>query len=76
MSCYLRHLKDRFPEFGIDETDKKQKKAFDLAIRAALGMPEAHCLEVWKALKPVINDENLWAKVRLEMKNQHYEKSY
>lgn len=68
MSCYLRHLKDKFPEFGIDETDKKQKKAFDLAIRAALGIPEAHCPEVWKALKPVMNDEKLWARVRMQLK--------
>ncbi|NTU61540.1 MAG: hypothetical protein HGA95_04365 [Caldiserica bacterium] len=67
MSCYLRHVKPMYPEFGVDGEDKVQKKALDNAIRQELGMVDNHCPEVWAALKPKMNDLEFWNRIKAKI---------
>ena len=51
MSCYLRQMHSLFDTIGL-EYDKPNRKRVDAAIREILGTPaEAHCPEVWAAIK-------------------------
>jgi hypothetical protein len=55
MSCYIHHLTGLFAEAGL-EYDKANRKAADERIRALIGLPDAHCPEVWRAVKPMLAD--------------------
>jgi hypothetical protein len=47
MSCYKRQLKEFLP----DAPTPTDKRALDRAVRKYLEMEEAHCPEVWAAVK-------------------------
>jgi hypothetical protein len=47
MSCYTRHLEELLPP----SPTSADKRALDGAVRMYLGMPDAHCPEVWAAMK-------------------------
>ncbi len=47
MSCYTRHLEELLPP----NPTSADKRTLDGAVRVYLGMPEAHCPEVWAAVK-------------------------
>ena len=67
MSCYLRQVKPKFEELGVDGEDKAQKKALDVAIKTELDMAGFPCNQVWAVLKPMMNDEEFWKKIRVRM---------
>ena len=51
MTCYQRHLGSLFESLGL-EYDKANRRRVDSAIREALKVAEdAHCPEVWSAIK-------------------------
>ncbi|NTW28336.1 MAG: hypothetical protein HGA39_03095 [Coriobacteriia bacterium] len=51
MSCYLRSMHWLFEALDL-EYDKPSRKRVDAAIREVLGSPaDAHCPEVWAAIK-------------------------
>jgi len=56
MSCYVKHLQGLFAELGLDIDDKDSRKKVDLAVRKAVGMPDAHCPEVWAKVKEMGKD--------------------
>lgn len=57
MSCYMRQMHWMFDALGL-EYDKANRKRADLAIREILEMPDdAHCPEVWAAIKALTDDE-------------------
>ena len=47
MSCYTRHLADLMPAGPRPDA----RRRLDQAVRAAVGMPDADCPDVWKAVK-------------------------
>jgi hypothetical protein len=55
MSCYVHNLADLFAEAGVENTKQSRKRA-DGVVRAALGMPDAHCPEIWRELKVWLQD--------------------
>ncbi len=58
MSCYLRHLKDLFEEYGIKITPAN-RKLVDGAIHSIMGTGDTDCPATWKKLKQeIINDES------------------
>ena len=52
MCCYVRHLKGPLAAAGLPDTLPGRRKA-DRRIRAALGMSDADCPDVWHAVKPI-----------------------
>lgn len=57
MTCYQRQLHPLFDSLGLDY-DKANRRRVDVAIRQILGIPEqAHCPEVWSAIKALPADE-------------------
>ena len=60
MSCYTRQL----GEFLPPEPMQKDKKALDAAIRAVLDLPDAHCPEVWAAVKERRGEADFAKRVR------------
>ena len=57
MTCYQRHIGWLFEALDLEyETDNRRR--VDSAIREVLGTPaEAHCPEVWSAIKLLSEDE-------------------
>lgn len=65
MTCYQRHLHTLFEELDLDY-DAANRRLVDKAIRGILEIPpEAHCPEVWAAIKamPVEDRDELPARV-------------
>ncbi len=57
MTCYMRHMDWLFDELAIS-SDKKNRARVDGALRSILSMgPEAHCPEIWGAVKSLSDDE-------------------
>lgn len=57
MTCYMRHLDWLFEALGL-ESDKDNRRRLDTALRSALSTAEdAHCPEIWAALKALSEDE-------------------
>ena len=50
MSCYVRHLKEQMAEAGLADDRAGRRKA-ERRVRAELGMAEADCPDVWRAVK-------------------------
>jgi hypothetical protein len=59
MTCYQRHLHWLFDALELDY-DKHNRRHVDEAIRSVLGIgDEAHCPEVWAAIKGLDDDARL-----------------
>lgn len=56
MSCYFRHLQGIFEEANITVTPNNRKK-IDQTIHDLLGTVYKDCPTTWKALKPVLADD-------------------
>jgi len=57
VSCYLRNMHSLFETLGL-EYDKPNRKRVDGAIRTIIQAPtEAHCPEVWAAIKGMSDTE-------------------
>ncbi|MFI5054131.1 MAG: hypothetical protein ACHQDE_07195 [Acidimicrobiia bacterium] len=64
MSCYTRQLGEFLPASPTSE----DKRALDRAVRAALGMGDAHCPEVWAAVKERRDEPAFADAVRVAMR--------
>ena len=59
VTCYMRHMDWLFDELAVP-SDKKHRAQVDSAIRAVLALPDdAHCPEVWAAIKRLSEVERL-----------------
>ena len=57
MTCYQRHLGPLFDELGL-AYEKKDRARLDAALRKVFGLgDEAHCPQVWAAIKALSDDE-------------------
>ena len=57
MTCYMRHMDWLFEALDLT-SDKVGRRRVDSAIRDVLGLgDEAHCPEIWSALKSLTDDE-------------------
>lgn len=57
MTCYMRHMDWLFEALGWPD-DKEHRRRLDTALRAELELPEdAHCPEVWAAVKALSDEE-------------------
>ena len=50
MSCYTRHLTDQMRAIGLPDDPAGRREA-DRRVRAALGLADADCPEIWRRLK-------------------------
>lgn len=57
MSCYLRHFKEILDEAGV-KVDPGNRKAIDAAFHRIAGVDHKHCPSAWRALKPMLSDDN------------------
>ena len=64
MSCYTRQL----PEYLPPTPTSADKRALDRAVRVYLGMPDAHCPEVWAMVKERRDEPAFADRVRAAMK--------
>ena len=59
VTCYMRHMDWLFDELAIP-SHKKNRTRVDGALRTVLGLgAEAHCPEIWAALKALSEDERM-----------------
>jgi len=59
MTCYQRHIGWLFEALDL-EYEKGNRRRVDDAIREVLGTPaEAHCPEVWSAIKALSENERM-----------------
>ena len=49
MSCYTRHLTDQMRAADLPDDPAGRREA-DRRVRAALGLPDADCPEIWRRL--------------------------
>jgi hypothetical protein len=57
MTCYMRHMAWLFDALDL-ENDKAERKRVDAALREVLATPaDAHCPEVWAAIKALSDAE-------------------
>jgi len=57
MTCYQRHMGPLFEELGLPY-EKDERRRVDDALRELFGLGgEAHCPEVWAAIKALSDDE-------------------
>jgi hypothetical protein len=65
MTCYQRHLGPLFDTLGL-AYEKPERARVDAAIRRVLGFgPDAHCPEIWAAIKALSPDEREQLPVRV-----------
>jgi hypothetical protein len=64
MSCYTRQLEEFLPP----SPTAGEKRALDRAVRVYLGMPDAHCPEVWATVKERRDDPAFAHGVRAAMR--------
>jgi hypothetical protein len=57
VTCYMRQMGWLFEELDLPH-DKENRKRADAAIRTVLALPaEAHCPEVWAAIKALPEED-------------------
>ena len=57
MTCYMRHLDWLFEGLEL-ESDRDNRRAVDSSLKRVIGLgADAHCPEVWAAVKALSEDE-------------------
>jgi hypothetical protein len=55
MCCYVRHLRPLLAAANLPD-DRAGRREADRRVRAALGMPDADCPDIWRRVKALGQD--------------------
>ncbi len=59
MTCYFRHLDKVFKKAGL-QIDVDNRKRVDLILHEMAGIEYKDCVQTWKAIKNLIQDEDVF----------------